>query len=176
MGSKTLMVFMISLLWAGAVPARKNFLYDYKEATMPVEGGVMSFRLIGANTMEDEPNKIRLRSNPYTLSIRYIADIPFDYAVISNLKFIDRDENKLIFEHAEKRASRGGGSGAGYAGFYYGDISKAINLNYVDYLIKGTMVVYGSNRDPVAISFEAVLEKDYKEKTTWDFWEGIMGI
>ena len=177
MDAKTVTVFLISMLWTGLVFARQNFLYDFKEVTMPIDAGVISFRLFGTNRMENQPKKVRFRSNPYTLSIRYIADVPFTHASISGLEFVSRNENKLIFENVEKVSSRSGGADeAGYAGFYYGDLSKAIELDYIDYLVKGTMTIYGSGEKSIVVPFEAVFEADYKEKTTWDFWEGIMGI
>ena len=119
---RTIVVLFISMLWTNSVFARQNYLYDYKEVTMPVGGGQISFRLFGTNKMEDDPKKVRYRTNPYTLSIRYIGDMPFDYAVISNLKFVHRDNDEIIFEHMEMKSERKGGPAeAGYAGFYYGD-------------------------------------------------------
>ena len=144
---------------------------------MPVKGGQISFRLFGTNTVEDDPEKVRYRSNPYTLSIRYIGDVPFDYAVISNLKFVRQDSDEIIFEYSEMKSERmGGAEEAGYAGFYYGDVSKTFKLEYVNYTLVGSMTVYGHNGKANTWEFDVILETDYKEKTTWDFWESIMGV
>lgn len=177
MNAKMVVVFFVAMLVAGLVFARQNFLYDFKEVAMPIDGGVISFRLFGANRMENEPKEVRTRGNPYTLSIRYIANAPFTRATISELKFLSRDENELIFDDVKKESGRLGKEGGfGYAGFYYGDLSKAVELSYIDYVVKGTLTIYREDDKFVAVPFEVVLEKDYKEKVTWDFWEGIMGI
>ena len=127
--------------------------------------------------MEDEPKKVRFRSNPYTLSVRYIADAPFEYGVVSNLKFLNVDNDEVIFERKELKAERSGGSSEpGYAGFYYGDISKKYELEYVDYLLTGVLLICDVSDKCEEQEFNVVFRRDYKMKTTWDFWEGIMGI
>ncbi len=177
MYKKSIILFFISILWANLVFARQNFLYDYKEVTTPASGGVISFRLFGQNRMEDEPKKVRFRSNPYTLSIRFIADTPFKYGIISNLKFLNFETNKITFEKSELKSKRMGGSNkAGYAGFYYGDISKSHELEYVDYVISGLMLICDLDEKCEEQEFKVVFKRDYKEKTTWDFWDGIMGV
>ena len=174
---KIVVIFFMAMLGADSALARQNFLYDFKKVTMPIDGGVISFRLFGTNDTEDEPEKVRTRGNPYTLSIRYIANAPFTYATISGLQFLSRDDSELIFGHIEKESDRlGKESDFGYAGFYYGDLSKAIQLEYVDYIVKGTLTIYKEDDKAIAVPFEVVIEKDYKEKVTWDFWEGVMGI
>lgn len=165
------------MLWAGLVFARQNFLYDYTEATMPVEGGNISIRLFGKNKIEDKPKKVRYRSNPYSLSIRYIAHAPFDHAAVSNLKFMRQDNGEIIFEHLEMKSKRKGKPDEyGYAGFYYGDISETFKLEYVNYAVVGSITVYDHHGKAKIWEIDVILETDYKEKTTWDFLEGIMGI
>jgi hypothetical protein len=175
---KKAILFFVLILWGNFVFARQHFLYDYTEVITPVSGGVISFRLIGSNFEEDEPKRVRYRSKPYFLSIRYIAEVPFVYAVISNLKFSNIDSEQVIFERNNQRSELLGASDkqVGYASFNYGDLSEPSVQEYVDYVVTGVLSICYLDDKCEEHKFKTVMKRDYKKKWTWDFWEGIMGI
>ena len=182
MNSKIVAIFLISFLCFGLTSCDFTlyYLYDYKEKKIRAERGIISFKLFGTWAYEYEPKKIARRTNPYSFRIKYTSKTPFNYAVISNLKFMSHDEGKLIFEHVEKKDeanpncySRDGDVSC--AGFFYSEVSHPIKLEYIDYLVKGTITIYGFDGKSIVMPFEAVLEKDYTKKYTSDLWECLTG-
>jgi hypothetical protein len=182
MNTKSIGIFFILAFVTGLMvlvmfDRRYHYHDDYKDVVIPMNSGVVTFRLRGENRTEDVPKRVNIRSNPYDFYISYDTDIPFKYGIVSDLKFINFDNNDIVFEKEElKSNSRRYYTGEPYAGFYYDDISKLYELEYVDYLVTGVLIVCDLDVQCEEQEFNVVLKRDYKEEVSSDFVSAFLSV